>query len=191
MSATRTPINPLVKLALEAGPLAVFFIANNRFDIFTATAAFMVAIIIALIGNWLLERRLPVMPLVTAGFVLVFGGLTLALQDDLFIKLKPTIVNLLFAGALFAGLFMGRPLLRYVFEAAFRLDDAGWRILTIRWAWFFVALAILNEIVWRNFSTDAWVSFKTFGIMPITIIFTLSQLPLINRHALPEEKKSE
>lgn len=191
MSATRTPINPLVKLALEAGPLAVFFIANNRFDIFTATAAFMVAITVALVGNWILERRLPVMPLVTAGFVLVFGGLTLVLHDDLFIKLKPTIVNLLFATALFVGLYLKRPLLRYVFEAAFRLDDAGWRILTIRWAWFFVALAVLNEVVWRNFTTDTWVSFKTFGIMPITIVFTLSQLPLINRHTLPEEKPAE
>lgn len=181
----------MLKFLLDFFPLLAFFISYKLADIYVAVAVLMAATAIQTVGNRLHSGKWQKLHLFGLAIALVFGGLTLALQDDLFIKLKPTIVNLLFAGALFAGLFMGRPLLRYVFEAAFRLDDAGWRILTIRWAWFFVALAILNEIVWRNFSTDAWVSFKTFGIMPITIIFTLSQLPLINRHALPEEKKSE
>lgn len=182
----RAAPNPLLKLALEVGPLAVFFIANARFGIFTATAAFMVAIVIALVGSWLLERKLPVMPLVTAAFVLVFGGLTLALEDELFIKLKPTIVNLLFAAILFGGLFFGRPLLKPLFEAAFPLTDHGWKLLTMRWAVFFVVLAVLNEVVWRSFSTDFWVSFKLFGIMPLTMVFAAAQLPLIRRHSLPD-----
>lgn len=181
------PMAPLLRLVLEAGPLTVFFIANARFGIFPATAAFMIAITLALGANWLLERRLPIMPLVTAGFVLVFGGLTLALADDLFIKLKPTIVNGLFAAILFGGLVAGRALLKPLFGAAFQLDDAGWRKLTFRWACFFVALALLNELVWRNVSTDLWVDFKVFGIMPLTIAFTLSQVPLILRHQLPEQ----
>ncbi len=181
-------MHPLLKLALEVGPLAVFFIGNARFGIFPATAAFMVAIVVALIANYVLERRLPILPLVTAAFVLVFGGLTLVLQDELFIKLKPTIVNLLFAAALYGGLFFGKSLLKPLFAMAFPLDDAGWRALTFRWASFFVLLAVLNEVVWRNFTTDTWVSFKVFGIMPLTIAFALAQLPLINRHT---EKPAE
>lgn len=174
--------NPLVKLAIEVGPLAVFFIANARGNIFTATAVFMVAIVIALVASWLIERRLPLLPLVTAAFVLVFGGLTLVLQDELFIKLKPTIVNSLFAAILFGGLFFGRPFLKPLLGAALELQDEGWRKLTYRWAWFFVALAMANEVVWRNLSTDGWVNFKVFGIMPLTIAFSLAQLPLINRY---------
>ena len=174
--------NPLVKLAIEAGPLLVFFIANARGGIFIATGAFMVAILVALLASWLLQRRLPTLPLVTAGFVLVFGGLTLALQDELFIKLKPTIVNGLFAAILFCGLVLDRPLLKPLFDSAFSLTEAGWRKLTWRWAWYFVLLAVLNELVWRSLSTDAWVNFKVFGIMPLTIAFSLAQLPLINRY---------
>lgn len=180
--AERQRISPFTKFLIEVGPLGVFFFANNRFDIFTATAAFMVAVTISLAANYALERRLPAMPLVTGVFVLVMGGLTLYLQDDLFIKVKPTITNLLFAGILLGGLAAGKLFLRYVFGAAFRLDEAGWRILTIRWSLFFVFLAIVNEIVWRNFSTDAWVNFKVFGIMPMTFIFALAQLPVVKRH---------
>ena len=181
MPRVSTP-NPLVKLAIEAGPLLVFFIANAKAGIFVATGAFMVAIVVALGASWLLERKLPMLPLVTAGFVLVFGGLTLALQDDLFIKLKPTIVNTLFAATLFGGLIAGKPLLKPLLGAALELTDEGWRKLTWRWAWFFVALALLNEAVWRSLSTDAWVAFKVFGIMPLTFLFLLSQLPLIRSH---------
>lgn len=180
--AERTRISPFTKFLIEVGPLGVFFFANNRFDIFTATAAFMVAVTISLAANYALERRLPAMPLVTGVFVLVMGGLTLYLQDDLFIKIKPTITNLLFAGILLGGLAWGKLFLRYVFGAAFRLEDAGWRILTIRWSLFFVFLAIVNEIVWRTFDTDTWVNFKVFGIMPLTFIFALAQLPVVKRH---------
>ena len=128
------------------------------------------------------------MPLVSGIVVVVFGGLTLWLQNDTFIKMKPTIVNLLFGGALLGGLFFGRSLLGYVFDSVFRLTDEGWRKLTLRWGIYFFVLAALNEIVWRNFSTDAWVNFKVFGIMPLTFVFTLTQLPLINRYTRPEDE---
>ena len=179
--------NPWVRLAIEAGPLAVFFIANARAGIFAATGAFMVAIAISLGLSLVLERRLPLMPMVTGVVVLVFGGLTLLLQDELFIKLKPTIVNGLFAAAIFGGLAMGRNFLQVVLGGAMRISDEGWRILAVRWAIFFIVLAILNEIVWRTFSTDAWVSFKVFGILPLTLVFSFFQVPLLTRHATPDE----
>jgi len=183
----RAELNPLLKLALELGPLVVFFFANARFGIFAATGMFMLATIVALTASWWLTRRLAIMPLVTGVVVFVFGGLTLLLQDDVFIKMKPTIVNTLFGTVLLVGLWFGRPLLGYVFDSVFRLDDEGWRKLTFRWGMFFFVLAALNEVIWRNFSTDFWVSFKVFGIMPLTVIFTLTQMPLIQRHALPEQ----
>jgi len=183
----RKEVNPLLKLLLELGPLGVFFFANAKFGIFAATGAFMVAITIALAASWILTRRLAIMPLVTGIVVLVFGGLTLALQDEIFIKMKPTIVNTLFGGVLVGGLFFGKSLLGYVFDSVFRLTDEGWRKLTLRWGLFFFALAILNEVIWRNFSTDFWVSFKVFGMMPLTVVFTLIQMPLIQRHSLDEE----
>jgi intracellular septation protein len=201
----RAELNPLLKLVLELGPLGVFFFANaygERLEqlfpalqalggrLFLATAFFIVATMLALIVSFALTRRLPIMPLVTGAVVLVFGGLTLALQDETFIKMKPTIVNVLFGTTLLGGLVFGRSLLGYVFDSVFRLDDEGWRKLTFRWGLFFFALAVLNEVVWRNFSDDAWVNFKVFGIMPLTIVFTLSQMPLIQRHALPEPEKS-
>ena len=184
---TQRTTNPLVRLLIEAGPLLVFFVFNARGDIFAATGAFMVAILASLAASWLLERRLPVMPVVSAGVVLVFGGLTLYLQDELFIKLKPTIVNLLFAAVIFAGLATGRNFLRIVLGAVIHLSDEGWRILAIRWAVFFVALAVLNEAVWRNFSTDTWVAFKVFGMLPITLAFSFAQVPLIARHAIEQD----
>lgn len=183
----RAEVNPLLKLALELGPLAIFFFANSRFGIFTATAVFMVAITLALAISWLLTRKLAIMPLITGIVVLVFGGLTIYLHDDLFIKLKPTIVNCLFGTILLGGLYFGKSLLGYVFDSVFKLTDEGWRLLTLRWGIFFFVLAIINEIVWRNFSTDFWVSFKVFGFMPITLAFTLFQMPLITKHTLPEE----
>lgn len=185
----KAEINPLLKLALELGPLIVFFFANSRFGIFTATAVFMVAISIALGTSWILTRKLAMMPLITGIVVLVFGGLTLYLQDDLFIKLKPTIVNSLFGGILLGGLLFGKSLLGYVFDSVFKLTDEGWRRLTFRWGVFFFVLAIINEIVWRNFSTDFWVSFKVFGFMPITLVFTLAQMPLITKYSVPEDSE--
>ena len=182
----RAELNPFLKLALELGPLGVFFFANARFGLFTATAVFMVATFAALTVSWLLTRKLAIMPVITGVVVLVFGGLTLLLQDETFIKMKPTIVNVLFGTVLLGGLLFGRPLLGYVFDSVFRLDDEGWRKLTFRWGLFFFVLAALNEVIWRSFSTDTWVTFKVFGIMPLTIAFTLTQMPLIQRHSLPE-----
>ncbi|MBO6756855.1 MAG: septation protein A [Roseibium sp.] len=199
---TRKELPPLLKMALELGPLGVFFLFNARGEqiagafpvlqvigepIFLATAAFMVAISVSLAVSLWLTRRLPIMPLVSGVVVLVFGALTLWLHDELFIKLKPTIVNCLFGAVLLGGLAFGKSLLGYVFDSAFKLTDEGWRILTWRWGIFFFFLAALNEVVWRMFSTDFWVSFKVFGVMPITLLFTLSQLPLIQKHAISEE----
>jgi intracellular septation protein len=179
-------INPLLKLALELGPLAVFFLSNGRAGLFMATALFMAATAVSLIVSWILIRRVPTMPLVTGVVVLVFGGLTLYLHDELFIKLKPTIVNTLFAVVLLGGLFFGKSFLAVVFDSAFNLTEEGWRKLTFRWGLFFVFLAILNEIIWRNFSTDFWVGFKVWGVFPLTFIFAASQFPLLQRHAAPE-----
>ena len=199
--SAKKQVNPLLKLALEIGPLIVFFFANARGawltttfpvleafgdPIFLATGLFMIATAVALSVSWLLVRSLPIMPLVSGVVVFVFGALTLWLQDDIFIKMKPTIVNTLFGVVLLGGLAFGKSLLGYVFESAFRLDAAGWRKLTLRWGLFFLFLAIVNEIVWRNFSTDAWVAFKVWGIMPITLVFTMTQMPLIMRHSLDE-----
>lgn len=185
---TQTPkINPILKLVLEIGPLAAFFFANAKLGIFWATGTFMVAITISIVANWLLERRVPKLPLVTGIFVLVFGGLTLYLQDELFIKLKPTIVNALFAVILLGGLAFGRSFLKSILGQMFAMTDKGWRILTVRWALFFVFLALANEFAWRSFSTDDWVSFKVFFNLPVTVVFSISQLPTMNRHRLPDE----
>ncbi len=172
----------LIKLVVELGPLIVFFIVNSRFGIFAGTGAFMVATVIALGASRALLGRIATMPLVTGVFVLVFGGLTLWLQDDHFIKIKPTIVNGLFAAILIAGLVSGRLFLKIVFGDVMRLSEEGWRILTLRWALFFVFLAILNEVIWRFFSTDTWVAFKVFGIMPITFVFALAQIGLLKKY---------
>ncbi|MGF1454184.1 MAG: septation protein A [Alphaproteobacteria bacterium] len=182
MTDTQRTLPPLAKLALDLGPLVLFFVVNGRSGIMAATAVFMVAITVALGITYAIERKLAPMPLVTGVFVLIFGSLTLALDNELFIKLKPTIVNLLFAGILIAGLMMDRPLMKFLFQDAFHLTDEGWRKLTIRWTAFFVFLAVLNEIIWRNFSTDFWVAFKVWGNIPITVIFGLAQIPLLTRY---------
>ena len=176
-----------MKLALEAGPLLVFFVMNAKFGIFTATAVFMVVTAVSLAYSYVKLRKLPTMPLVGGVFIMVFGGLTIWLEDDTFIKLKPTIVNTLFSLALFAGLMMGKNFLKTVLESAIQLDDEGWRKLAWRWAFFFLFLAVLNEAVWRTQTTDMWVNFKVFAIMPITLVFSFAQLPLIMRHQLDDE----
>ncbi len=179
--------NPVLKLALEMGPTVLFFIVNALYGIFPATAALMAGVVAALVASWLLTRHIPVMPLVTAVVVMVFGALTLLLHDETFIKLKPTIINSLFGAALLGGLAMGKLLLPVVLDTVMRLTEAGWRELTLRWGLFFFFLAALNEIVWRTQSTDFWVSFKLFGTMPITILFALSQVPLILRHEIKDD----
>jgi intracellular septation protein len=175
-------LNPILKLVLEVGPLVVFFLANQKAGIYAATGLFMVAVLISLAVSYTLTRHLPVMPMVSAVVVLVFGGLTLWLHDDLFIKLKPTIVNSLFGAVLLGGLAFGRPLLPLVLDTVFQLTDEGWRKLSFRWGVFFFVLAAINEVVWRTQTTDTWVNFKVFGIMPLTLVFALAQTPLILRH---------
>ncbi len=184
-------MNPVLKFATEMGPLVVFFIGNAKFGIFPATAAFMVATVVALLVSWVMMRKIPVMPLVTGVFVMVFGGLTLYLADELFIKLKPTIVNCLFGVILLGGLAMGRTFLKTVLGDALPIDDEGWKKLTVRWGFFFFVLAGLNEYVWRNFDTDTWVNFKVFGIMPLTLVFALSQTGLLHRHMIETEEDQE
>jgi intracellular septation protein len=181
-------LNPILKLVLDIGPLILFFAANARFGIFAATAGFMVAVLIALAVSYALTRHIEVMPIVTAIIVLIFGGLTLVLHDELFIKLKPTIIYLLFGGTLLGGLALGKPLLGMVFDQMFHLTDEGWRKLTWRWALFFFALAVLNEIVWRTQTTDFWVSFKLFGVVPLTFLFGALQMPLINKYSVERKE---
>ncbi len=176
-------VAPLTRTLIEFGPLGAFFACYFVWDLMVATAAFIPAMLVSLFLSIRLEKRVPLMPLVATVVVVVFGGLTLILQDDTFIKMKPTIVNGLFAFALFAGLLFRRAFLKYLFGPVFRLTDEGWTRLSFRWAWFFVFMAILNEIVWRTQTESFWVSFKVFGNMPLTIAFALAQLPLIQRHS--------
>jgi intracellular septation protein len=180
----RPQLNPALKLVLDLGPLVLFFVANGRYGIFAATGVFMAAVLAALLVSYVMTRRLPIMPVITAIIVLVFGGLTLVLHDATFIKVKPTIIYGLFGGVLIGGLLFNKPLLGIVFDSLFHLSEEGWRKLTLRWALFFFALAVLNEIVWRNVSTDTWVTFKVFGVLPLTLLFGALQVPLLKRYAV-------
>ena len=211
-SSAKPQLNPTVKLVLDLGPLLVFFLANSRpalfapllrpflseallsgphAGIFTATAIFIPTVVLALGIGYALTRHLPLMPLITAIIVIVFGGLTLFFQNETFIKLKPTIIYVLFGAALLIGLAFGKPLLGLVFDSVFHLTDEGWRRLTLRWALFFLALAVLNEIVWRTQSTDTWVTFKVFGVLPLTFVFAAFQYPLLQKYAAPEPTESK
>lgn len=190
MSETRQP-HPLLKFALEIGPLAAFFLIYNRTDIFVATAVFIPLILAALATSWALTRHLPRMAVVTAVVVVVFGGLTLWLRDATFIKMKPTVVNLIFAGVLGWGLMQGRSYLKYLLGDAMPLSDAGWMIFTRRWALFFVFMAALNEVIWRTQTEEFWVSFKTFGSPVLSFLFIASQFPMLKRHGLDGTKPRE
>ena len=172
----------LRRFVLEVGPLGAFFVGYVGWNLMVATAVLMVAVVVALAISYRTERKVPLMPIVTAVMVLIFGGLTLLLQDETFIKMKPTIVNGLFATALFAGLAFGKPLLQPLLGSVLQLDRAGWKKLSLRWACFFVFMAGLNEVIWRSFSTDFWVNFKVWGNFPLTLIFAAAQYPLILRH---------
>ena len=180
----KTTPHPLFKLATELGPLIVFFTANAKFNLFVATGAFMVAIVAAIIVSYAVTRHVPVMALVTGIIVIVFGTLTLVLHDETFIKVKPTIIYGLFAVILGAGLLFGRSFIAIMFDQMFNLTPQGWRALTLRWSLWFLAMAVLNEIIWRTQSTDVWVTFKAFGMVPLTMLFAVTQMPLIKRHHL-------
>ena len=190
-------MTPRLNAAIEYGPLAVFlaayFIGNRYLDdigaILAATAAIMVATVVALSVAWFVQHRVPKVPLISGGLLMVFGGLTLWLQDPVFIKMKPTIVYLLFSTVLVGGVAMRRPLLKPLLGNAWQLDDRGWTKLTIRFGLFFMAMAGLNELVWRTQTTDFWVSYKVFGTMGLILVFTMTQIGLIHRHQIQPESK--
>ena len=176
----------IFKLLIDIGPLAVFFVFYTRGDLKTAILPFMIATIIAVLFSYIIEKKIPIMPTVGAVIILIFGGLTIYFDNETFFKMKPTIINLLFAAVLYGGVILNKSLLRYLLGAALKLQDKGWDILTKRWIGFFIALAILNEIIWRTQTTDVWVSFKVFGILPITFIFTLTQFSTIKKYQIED-----
>jgi len=179
-------LKSISKLLIDIGPLAVFFIFYSRSDLKSAIIPFMIATIIAVLFSYIMEKKIPVMPTVGALIILIFGGLTIYFDNEVFFKMKPTIINLLFALILYGGLIVKKSLLKFLLGAAIKLEDEGWKILTQRWISFFIALAILNEIIWRTQSTDIWVNFKVFGILPITFIFTMTQFPLIKKYQIED-----
>lgn len=184
-------MNPqLRRLALDLGPLLIFFAAFKYLGIFGATAAFIVAVLVALVLSYVIERRLSPMPLITALLVVIFGGLTLYLRNDVFIKMKPTVLYGFFGAVLLGGLVFNRLFIKYVFAQAFELNEQGWKKLTVRWGLFFLCLAAVNETVWRATSTAAWVSFKVWGIIPLIFLFALAQTPLVIKHQNPESGDS-
>ena len=179
-------MKPIYKILIDIGPLAVFFIFYTRSGLQASILPLMIATVIAVLFSYILEKKIPIMPTVGAGIVLIFGGLTIYFDNEVFIKMKPTIINLVFAAILYGGMLIKKPLLKILLGAALKLEEEGWSILTYRWIGFFIALAILNEIVWRTQSTDIWVNFKVFAILPITFIFTMTQFPLIKKYQIED-----
>ncbi len=173
-----------MKFLLEILPLAAFFIAYQKTDLMLATLVLMVATAISVGVLYLKEKKIPFNPLISAVLVGVFGGLTLIFEDPIFIKMKPTIINLLFAVILIVGTLLKKPPLKYLMQMAIQMTEEGWRILSLRWAGLFIFLAGLNEYIWRNYPEEFWVNFKVFGMLPLTLIFLLCQMPLIKRHIL-------
>jgi intracellular septation protein len=189
MSFTSSPkMGQGTKLLIEMGPLIAFFIANWQAGIFWGTGVFMVATAIALTASWVLTRKIAMVPLVSAVFVALFGALTLWLHSDLFIKVKVTLINALFGAVLLGGAAMGRSYIKLIMGEAVKLTDEAWRTLSIRWGLFFLAMAGLNEIVWRGFTTDQWVNFKVFGLLPLTFAFAIANAPFMTKHMIEEEK---
>ena len=176
------------KLLIEMGPLVAFFIANWKAGIFWGTGIFMAATAAALTASWVLTRKIAMVPLVSAVFVAFFGALTLWLHSELFIKVKVTLINALFGAVLLGGVAMGRSYIKLIMGEAVKLTEEAWRTLSIRWGVFFLAMAALNEVVWRNFSTDAWVNFKVFGLLPITLAFAFANAPYMTKHMIEDDK---
>ncbi len=174
------------KILIDVGPLAVFFIFYTRGNLQSAILPFMIATIISVLFSYILEKKIPIMPTVGAAIILIFGGLTIYFDNEVFFKMKPTIINILFAIILYTGEVAKKPLLKLLLGATLKLQEQGWALLTMRWIGFFIALAILNEVVWRTQSTDLWVKFKVFGILPITFIFTISQFSLIKKYQIED-----
>ena len=180
-------MNSFIKLFIDIGPLAIFFIYYKLSgDLIDAILPLMLATVVAVIISFILEKKIPIMPTLGAGIVVIFGGLTIIFDNKIFIFMKPTIINIIFAGILYGGIILKKPFLKYLLGSALKLEEDGWFILTQRWAAFFIALAVLNEIVWRTMSEDFWVSFKVFGILPITFIFTITQFPLIKKYQIED-----
>ena len=180
-------MNSFIKLFIDIGPLAVFFIYYKvSGDLIDAILPLMLATIISVVISYILEKKIPIMPTLGAGIVIIFGGLTIIFDNKIFIFMKPTIINIIFAAILYGGIILKKPLLRYLLGSALKLEEEGWTILTQRWTAFFIALAVLNEIVWRTMSEEFWVSFKVFGILPITFIFTMTQFPLIKKYQVED-----
>ncbi|MGI9405622.1 MAG: septation protein A [Hyphomicrobiaceae bacterium] len=184
-----------MKQLLELGPLllffAVYYFSDPESAFFTATAVLVVTSVIALGLSRAMYGKVPMMPLVSTALVVVFGGLTLFLQDKTFLKMKPTIVYAIFAATLMIGLYLKKPLIKYIIGQAIQMSDTGWNVLTVRWIGFFIGMALLNELIWRNFSEGVWVNFKVFGALPLTVLFGLCQIPLMQRHGfqLPDDAK--
>ena len=174
----------LIKSLIEIIPLILFFIANAKYGIIFATKTFVITTLIALIISYLYFKKISTPLLITTFLVLIFGGLTIFFKDPTFIKLKPTIVYFLFSLFLFLGLALKKNFLQIYLSSLIKLNDTGWNILTKRWGIFFLLMALLNETIWRNFSTDFWVSFKVFGFLPLTIVFTILQQNLIKKYSI-------
>lgn len=188
MNGTNAPMqSPLIRIALDLGPLLIFFVSFQFVGIYGATAVFMVAVVVALALGYVRERKIQPMPLFSAVLVMVFGGLTLYLRNDTFIKMKPTVFYAFMGILLLGGLAFNRLFIKYVFGQAFDLSDAGWRKLTLRWGLFAFALAVLNEIIWRNFSTAIWINLKTWGDAVLIFLFALAQTPLVQKHDISSE----
>ena len=180
-------MNSFIKLFIDIGPLAVFFIYYKiSGDLIEAILPLMVATVFSVLISYILEKKIPIMPTLGAGIVIIFGGLTIIFDNKIFIFMKPTIINIIFAAILYGGIILKKPLLKYLLGSALKLEEEGWTILTQRWTAFFIALAVLNEIVWRTMSEEFWVSFKVFGILPITFIFTMTQFPLIKKYQVDD-----
>jgi len=184
-------MNSKLRLFLDFSPLAGFFLAYRFAGLLAATGTLILCTLISLSVTYIKEKRIAPMPLVSGVMVTILGGLTLYLHNDTFIKIKPTLVNLLFAAILLGGLYFRKPMFKYVLGHAMQLEEKGWQLLSLRWGIFFLGLAALNECIWRNFSTDFWVDFKVFGMLTLTMLFTLAQLPLIKRYWIEEEYESK